>query len=134
MLGSIFQWLFSIIPDEPATVHDLLLQNSDGTFQLVVWGERLEGEDRVTVRWGRKQASVKVTGKKPGTWITRTGKSCTYGITLIKNSPNPSGAVKFLEFMLSPDGGLKVLKDMGQPPFVPTRVSSEQVKESLPGI
>jgi molybdate/tungstate transport system substrate-binding protein len=35
--------------------------------------------------------------------------------------------------MLSLDGGLKVLKDMGQPPFVPTRVSSEQVKENLPG-
>ena len=80
-----------------------------------------------------QQATVKVTGKKPGTQITRFGKSCTYGITLIKNSPNPSGAVKFLEFMLSPEGGLKVLKDMGQPPFVPTRVSSEQVKENLPG-
>ena len=80
-----------------------------------------------------QQATVKVKGKKPGTQITRVGKSCTYGITLIKNSPNPSGAVKFLEFMLSPDGGLKVLKDMGQPPFVPTRVSSEQVKENLPG-
>jgi molybdate/tungstate transport system substrate-binding protein len=80
-----------------------------------------------------QQATVKVTGKKPGTQLTRVGKSCTYGITLIKNSPNPSGAVKFLEFMLSSDGGLKVLKDMGQPPFVPTRVSSIQVKESLPG-
>ena len=31
-----------------------------------------------------KQAEVKVTGKKPGTWITRAGKSCTYGVTLIK--------------------------------------------------
>ena len=33
------------------------------------------------------QAQVKVSGKKPGTWITRTGKSCTYGITLIKGRP-----------------------------------------------
>jgi molybdate/tungstate transport system substrate-binding protein len=80
-----------------------------------------------------KQASVKVTGKKPGTWIVRNGQSCTYGITLIKDAPNPSGAVRFLEFMLAPDGGLKVLEDMGQPPFVPARVASEQVKESLPG-
>ena len=80
-----------------------------------------------------QQAAVKVTGKKPGTWITRVGKSCTYGITLIKDSPNPLGAVKFLEFMIAPDGGLKVLGDMGQPPFVPARVSSLQVKESLPG-
>jgi molybdate/tungstate transport system substrate-binding protein len=80
-----------------------------------------------------QQAGVKLTGKKPGSQITRVGKSCTYGITLIKDSPNPSGAVRFLEFMLSPDGGLKVLKDMGQPPFIPTRVSSIKVKKSLPG-
>jgi len=80
-----------------------------------------------------RQAVVKVTGEKPGTWITRVGKSCTYGITLIKDSPNPSGAVRFLEFMLAPDGGLKVLEDMGQPPFIPARVSSIRVKKSLPG-
>jgi hypothetical protein len=48
------------IPDEPPTAHDLLLQNSDGTFQLLVWGERLQGSDRVTVRLGGKHASVKV--------------------------------------------------------------------------
>lgn len=80
-----------------------------------------------------QQAAVKVTGKQPGTWITLVGDSCTYGITLIKNAPNPSGAVRFLEFMLAPEGGLKVLDDMGQPPFVPARVSSIQVKEQLPG-
>jgi len=80
-----------------------------------------------------RQAVVKVTGEKPGTRITRVGRSCTYGITLIKNSPNPSGAVRFLEFMLAPDGGLKVLEGMGQPPFIPARVSSKQVKKSLPG-
>jgi len=79
------------------------------------------------------QAEVKVTGKKPGTWITRQGKSCTYGITLVKEAPNAAGAVQFLEFLLSPDGGLKVLSDMGQPPFIPARVSTEAVKESLPG-
>ena len=80
-----------------------------------------------------QQASVKVTGKKPGTSINRVGKSCTYGITLIKDAPNSAAAVRFLEFMLAPNGGLKVLEDMGQPPFVPARVNSKQVKESLPG-
>ena len=48
------------IPEEPVTVHDLLLQNSDGTFQLLVWGERLKGADRVTVHLGGTHASVKV--------------------------------------------------------------------------
>jgi len=79
-----------------------------------------------------KQAQVKVTGKQPGTWITRTGKSCTYGITLVKDGPNPSGAIKFLEFMLTAEGGLQVLSDMGQPPFIPARVSTAQVKDRLP--
>jgi molybdate/tungstate transport system substrate-binding protein len=79
------------------------------------------------------QATVKVTGKSPGTWITRVGKSITYGITLIKDSPNLSAAVRFLEFMLAPDGGLRVLHEMGQPPFVPARISSIEIKKNLPG-
>ena len=68
-----------------------------------------------------KQAAVKVTGKTKGSWITRTGKSITYGITLIKESPNPKDAVSFLQYLLDPAGGLEILKSMGQPPFVPAR-------------
>jgi molybdate/tungstate transport system substrate-binding protein len=78
------------------------------------------------------QASVKVTGKKPGTWITRTGKSCTYGITLIKDAPNPDAAILFLKYLLDPDGGLKILKEMGQPPFMPCRVPSAEMHSVLP--
>jgi molybdate/tungstate transport system substrate-binding protein len=78
------------------------------------------------------QAAVKVTGKKPGTWITRKGKSCTYGITLIKDAPNREGAIKFLAYLLSDRGGLKVLKEMGQPPFVPCRVPDAATKNKLP--
>jgi hypothetical protein len=48
------------IPNEPETVHDMLLQRSDGTFQLIVWGERLTGEDRVVVRLGGTHALVKI--------------------------------------------------------------------------
>jgi len=47
------------IADQPETVHDLLLQRSDGTFQLVVWDERLSGQDRVTVHFGDTHASVR---------------------------------------------------------------------------
>jgi molybdate/tungstate transport system substrate-binding protein len=64
--------------------------------------------------------------------MTRTGKSCTYGITLIKNAPNQAGAVMFLEYLLSPEGGLQVLKEMGQPPFTPCRVPDAQAKQRLP--
>jgi hypothetical protein len=42
------------------TVHELLLQHSDGTYQLVLWDERLRGEDQVTVRLDTTQESVRV--------------------------------------------------------------------------
>ncbi len=47
------------IADQPETVHELLLQHSDGTFQLVVWGERLSGQDRVTIDLNVTPASVR---------------------------------------------------------------------------
>jgi molybdate/tungstate transport system substrate-binding protein len=78
------------------------------------------------------QAVVRVTGKEPGTCMDIKGKSCTYGVTLIKNAPNREAAIAFLVYMLDPEGGLKVLKDMGQPPFVPCRVPTEKMKASLP--
>jgi len=79
-----------------------------------------------------KQAKVKVTGKKPGTWMTRTGKSCTYGITMVKDGPNPEAAEAFLGYLMDPNGGLKVLQDMGQPPFIPCRIPAEKMKSQLP--
>ncbi len=80
-----------------------------------------------------KQAVVQVTGKKPGTFIEKKGQSCTYGLTLVKDAPNKEAAVAFLEYLLSPEGGLKVLKDMGQPPFIPCRVPSQEMMDKLPG-
>ncbi|CCK80455.1 uncharacterized solute-binding protein [Desulfobacula toluolica Tol2] len=79
-----------------------------------------------------KQAQVKVTGKKPNTWITKKGKSCTYGITLIKDAPNPEAAKAFLSFLLSSEHGLKTLKEMGQPPFIPCRVPTQEMAAKLP--
>ena len=79
-----------------------------------------------------RQARVKVTGKKPGTWIIRVGKSCTYGITIIKNGPNREAAEAFLEYLLDPAGGLKILNDMGQPPIIPCLVANEKTKNQLP--
>jgi len=79
-----------------------------------------------------KQAQVKVTGKKPGTFKTKTGKSCTYGITQVAASPNPEAAKAFLAFLLSPDQGLKTLKEMGQPPFIPGRVPDQAMAGKLP--
>ena len=78
------------------------------------------------------QAVVQVTGKKPGEFMEMRGNSVTYGVTLVKDGPNREAAVAFLSYMLSPTGGLKILKDMGQPPFIPCRVPSEKMKGLLP--
>jgi molybdate/tungstate transport system substrate-binding protein len=79
-----------------------------------------------------KMAEVKVTGKKPGTWTVKKGKSCTYGITMVKNSTNQEATIAFLQYMLDPQGGLKILKDMGQPPFIPCRIADQAEYDSLP--
>jgi molybdate/tungstate transport system substrate-binding protein len=78
------------------------------------------------------QAVVKVTGKKPGEYMEMMGESVTYGITLLKDAPNREAAIAFLKYMLDPQGGLKILKDQGQPPFVPCRVPTDQMKSLLP--
>jgi len=80
------------------------------------------------------QAVVKVAGREPGTFMEMRGKSCTYGVTLVKSSPNREAAVAFLAYMLDPEGGLKILKTMGQPPFVPCRVPSEEMWDRLPQV
>lgn len=54
------------IPEQPPTVHELLLQNSDATFQLVIWGERVNGSDEVVVRF-RKPSSVTIFDPTIGT-------------------------------------------------------------------
>lgn len=56
-----------------------------------------------------KQASIKITGKKPGSLITKKGSEMVYGITVIENEKeglpkNKEGAVKFVDFVLSPEG------------------------------
>lgn len=78
------------------------------------------------------EAIVKVTGKEPGTFMDIKGQSCTYGVTMIKDAPNKEAAEAFLEYMLDPEGGLKILKDMGQPPFVPCRVPTAEMKAMIP--
>ncbi len=63
------------IPAEPATTHDLLLQRSDGAFQLVVWNERIKGSDDISVDLGRAWLSVKVCDPTLGTTPTQTLKN-----------------------------------------------------------
>ncbi|MFT5727361.1 MAG: molybdate/tungstate transport system substrate-binding protein [Desulforhopalus sp.] len=45
---------------------------------------------------------------------------------------NLEAAKIFLEYLLDPEGGLAILKEKGQPPFVPARISSEEMMKQLP--
>jgi hypothetical protein len=60
------------VPDEPATVHDLLLQKSDHTFELAVWGEQASGSKNITVYLGATYAVVNVYDPAMGTIATQT--------------------------------------------------------------
>lgn len=60
------------IADQPATMHDMLLQKADGTFALVVWNERVTGSDTVTVHLDRAYARVQLYDPTVGTQPTRT--------------------------------------------------------------
>jgi hypothetical protein len=60
------------IPGQPATVHDLLLQKSDGTFCLVLWGERYSGgSDTVTVNLGHTARTATLYDATIGTEPTQ---------------------------------------------------------------
>ncbi|MBV9868983.1 MAG: hypothetical protein JO316_26860 [Abitibacteriaceae bacterium] len=60
------------IPEEPATVHDMLLQKSDGTLALVVWGEQVQGSSNVTIHLGHRYAGIQVYDPTVGTTPVQT--------------------------------------------------------------
>lgn len=63
-------------------------------------------------------ASVEISGKKPGEFITKKGEPMVYGITLIKNAPNEKSAKAFINFVL--EKGMKIMKKNGQPSVIPS--------------
>lgn len=60
------------IPNEPVTVHDLLLQKANGKYELVVWGESASGSNNVTVNFGSSQGTVNVYDITSGTTPIQT--------------------------------------------------------------
>ncbi len=60
------------LAEQPPTVHEMLLQKSDGTFQLVVWNERLKGSDEITVDLGGTYPVAKVYDPTIGTEPVQT--------------------------------------------------------------
>ena len=76
-----------------------------------------------------KKASIQITGKKPGTLISKKGAAMVYGITVIENKEkglprNPEGAVKFVNFVLSAEGQ-KIMQENGQGIISPVLITGD---------
>jgi len=67
-----------------------------------------------------RTASVKITGKTPGTFITKSGEPIVYGVTIPKNAPNREVALAFVNFLLDADKGGAILERNGQTSVVPS--------------
>jgi molybdate/tungstate transport system substrate-binding protein len=77
-------------------------------------------------RLGRlyRTASIRVTGKKPGTFITRRGEPMVYSVTIPKRAPNRKLAEAFVAFLLS-EAGRRIIEENGQPFLRPVIVDGE---------
>jgi hypothetical protein len=75
------------VPDEPATVHDLLLQKSNGTFEMAVWGENASGSNNVTVNLGATFPAVHVYDPTVGTSPTQTLRKVTSVPMVLSDHP-----------------------------------------------
>jgi molybdate/tungstate transport system substrate-binding protein len=70
------------------------------------------------------QASVKISGKKPGSFIEQRGAPMIYGITIPNNAPHREWAVKFVAFVLGPQGRA-IMEKNGQQAIHPAAVSGD---------
>jgi len=79
-----------------------------------------------------EKVSVEVLGKTPKSTVTMVGEPMVYGLTMPMSSKNPDLAIEFARFFLSQNGGLAILKQMGQTPLVPSLTASfDSVPEPL---
>ncbi|HSH51708.1 MAG TPA: tungstate ABC transporter substrate-binding protein WtpA [Bacteroidales bacterium] len=76
-----------------------------------------------------KTANVEITGKKPGSKITQTGKAMIYGVTILKNAPNKNLAKKFIDFVLTDSLGAQIMERNGQPAILKI---DDQYKNKIP--
>jgi len=79
-----------------------------------------------------KSASIRLTGKKPGTFITKTGAPIVYGVTIPRDAPNRRLALTFLAFLLDADKGGAILERNGQASIVPAPTDTfDKLPEAL---
>jgi molybdate/tungstate transport system substrate-binding protein len=74
-----------------------------------------------------KQATIKISGKKPGTFIEQKGAPMIYGLTIPDNAPNRAMAIKYLAFVLGPEGRA-IMEKNGQATLSPAPVTGDAGK------
>jgi hypothetical protein len=80
--------LMYTIPNQPATVHDLLLQKSNGQFHLVLWGERFSGgSDPVAVKFPYTLPEVRLFDPTKGISAVQTLKNVDSVSLTLSNHP-----------------------------------------------
>jgi len=75
------------IPDLPETTHCLLLQKSNGIFELVVWSERISGSDNITINLDKIYSSVIIYDPTIGTSAIDTLKDVSQVALSLSNHP-----------------------------------------------
>ena len=76
-------------------------------------------------------ARIKVTGRKPGEFIERSGSAIVYSVTIPRNAENREAAEAYVSFLLSP-AGRKIIEKNGQSVIAPARVDHyDKLPESL---
>jgi molybdate/tungstate transport system substrate-binding protein len=74
-----------------------------------------------------KQAMVKISGKKPGTFVEKHGAPMIYGLTIPNNAPHRDWAIKFVAFVLGPQGRA-IMEKNGQQAIHPAKVTGDASK------
>ncbi|MFZ0447974.1 MAG: tungstate ABC transporter substrate-binding protein WtpA [Desulfatiglandaceae bacterium] len=71
-----------------------------------------------------EQASTRISGKAPGSFIVKKGKPMVYGITIPKNAPHRKRAIQFISFLLGPEGR-EIMRRNGQEPLKVARATGD---------
>jgi molybdate/tungstate transport system substrate-binding protein len=78
-----------------------------------------------------ESVSVRISGKKPGTFVTKTGAPIIYSLTIPRNAPNRETAKDFLTFVFDADKGKAVLTRNGQRWLEPSLTNASYETDDL---
>ncbi len=76
-----------------------------------------------------RQVSIETLGTEPGSKITEFGEAMVYGLTIPLKTQNREWAERFVAFVLHPQKGQAILKNLGQEPV---EVFDNPYREKIP--